>query len=154
MESQPSPFLIVAAFLVVFAVLWVGIMMLGARFGGWGEFAKIYRGPPSMAGEVCTYAGAHFRWFYGYNRCLTISISEQGIHMLPMFAFRMHHPPLMIPWDKVLEVQDKSVILFPRVEMTVASDDPAAPFTVNFKGKRLVETLGRYWALEAQKRHR
>ncbi len=118
--------------------------MLGARYGGWGELAKLYTGPPKMAGEVCTFCSARLRWFFGYSRCLTITVSPQGIHMRPMLAFRIGHPPLLIPWNAVLERRDRSLTLFPRLDLTIRSADQSRPVTIAFQGKRLVETLRRH----------
>ena len=142
---NPPPLLIAGAFVLLSVALWIAILVLGARYGGWSALARQYLGPDTIAGDVCTYANARFRWFYGYNRCLTITISQQGVHMRPMFAYRLHHPPLLIPWEAVIQMQNKSVALFPRADVIIRSTDPAAPFTIGFKGKRLVETLFRNW---------
>ena len=144
MAGSPHPFIIVLIFLAAFTVLWLGIVMFGARYGGWGTLAKLYSGPLTIQGEVCTYSSARMRWFYGYSRCLTVTVSDKGIHMRPMLAFRLHHPPLLIPWNAVLDMRDRSLALFPRLDLTIHTDDPEQPLVIAYQGKRLVEALRRH----------
>lgn len=135
---------IIAAFVVGFPLLWIAIIKMTARFSGWMKLAKLYPGADTSSGDRCGYASAGLRWLVGYNRCLTITVSAQGIHMRPMFMFRIDHAPILIPWDAVLKIEDKSLALFKRLDFTVRTDNPDKPATVSFYGHRLVNTLVRH----------
>lgn len=143
--------LVIAAFLVILPLFWTRIILLMARIGGWRELAKLYGGPQNMSGEVCRFASARFRMFIGYNRCLTITVSGQGAHLRPMILFRMGHEPLLIPWDSIINLEQKGLALFPQADMIVRSANPERPFKISFYGKRLVETMMRHHSAAAGK---
>lgn len=144
MSEKLLPIFIVATFVVGFPLLWIAALKIIARFSGWMKLAKLYPGAGSASGDRCGYASAGLRWLIGYNRCLTITVSAQGIYMRPMFVFRIDHAPILIPWDAVLKIEDKSLALFKRLDFTIRTDAPDKSATVSFYGNRLVNTLARH----------
>lgn len=146
MQNTGPPLLIILAFVIIFPILWIGIVLLIARLGGWIKLAKLFPATQERSGEVCGYASARFRMFVGYSRCLTITVSQSGIHMRPMLAFRIGHDPIFIPWDAVQDIRQKGLALFPVLDMQVQLPDAAGTITISFFGRRLVETLARYGA--------
>ncbi len=144
MDRTWQVWLVIAAFLIITPIFWTRIIYLMARLSGWLELAKLYPGPASMQGEVCRYSSARFRMFVSYNRNLTITLSPAGIHIRPMMLFRTRHMPLLIPWEAVIKLEQKGLALFPMLDATVKTDDPARPAMITFYGRQLVGALQRH----------
>ncbi|HIG74488.1 MAG TPA: hypothetical protein EYQ24_07910 [Bacteroidetes bacterium] len=52
-----------------------------------------------------------------YGNSLTVLATEEGLYLRPMWAFRVGHPPIHIPWEEVKRVE--SAFLFgKRVRLT------------------------------------
>lgn len=100
--------LIPLAFLVVFPLFWSGVVWIIAQMG-WARFARHYQtdAPPTSR---------RFRFTSGavglsnYNSALHVAIEPEGLHLSVPLPFRPGHPPLLIPWEDIVDVRKRSVL--------------------------------------------
>jgi hypothetical protein len=99
-----SVLLIVATF---FVLVWVGLLELLSRLGGWRRVADRYRATAVPEGRVFRMQHVAFGWL-NYNGCVTIIVSPTGVYLSLWPLFRLSHPALLIPWSALHVVRIKS----------------------------------------------
>jgi hypothetical protein len=87
--------------ILVILVCWVGISYVIAHIGGWFRLARFYRFSGAFLGERWRFQSAQMRWKVGYNNCLTVGASPEGLYLSVMFILRFGHPPLFVPWSDI-----------------------------------------------------
>lgn len=45
-----------------------------------------------------------------YRSCLNVSLSREGMYVVPLLLFRMFHPPLLLPWRCVTSVGESRIL--------------------------------------------
>ena len=113
---------IVLGALVLFVGLWVGILWLLARVGGYRSLLA-FRSADARSGarlprpRVVYFGGARYK---GRPIELTTSREGLGIHMMSLLIF---HPDLRVPWDRVevgaVDARGVDVVLDGRVHLYV-----------------------------------
>lgn len=114
-----------------FVALWILVMIILSRLGGWHELAKSYRAHDSRSGERFRFQSASLRWGTNYNGCLTLDVNMYGMYLSVFFPFRIAHPTLFIPWEDVI-VKRLRGKWFPTVELSFVRD-PTIPFMISRK---------------------
>ena len=99
------------AFLAAFASMWTGIIWLISRIGGWARLAKEYRAELRREGMHFSMRSLHIAPMTGYNRCLEVTLSRDGIYLVPFALFRFGHAPLLIPWDRVGKLEERRFLI-------------------------------------------
>jgi len=100
--------LVIVLFTITFPLMWAGVCLLVSRFG-WSKLAAHFR-------TDITPEGQHFSMVSGrlahanYSNVLTVCITPQGLYLSVMLLFRVGHPPLLIPWDAIQDVQPKDML--------------------------------------------
>ena len=108
-------------FLDLFVGIWLAVMFLLSRLGGWHRLASRYRLSGTFSGKVWRFQSGKFNWA-GYNNCLSVGGNEKGLYVAPLFIFRFGHPPLFIPWGDITVEKKKflawtySDMRFPKVK--------------------------------------
>lgn len=72
-----------------------------SRLGGWAALAQQYGSDEPFPATSWKFQRAQFRWFVGYNNCLTLGADRRGLYISTFFLFRIAHPPLFIPWREI-----------------------------------------------------
>lgn len=98
------------AFPIFFAFLWAVVLKVISVFGGWAGVAEQY--PASARPEGVTYSMRSLRLglLGRYNNCITATLSRGGIYLIPFGPFRLGHPPILIPWSCVEDVEVRRLI--------------------------------------------
>ena len=100
--------LIIVLFAITFPLIWAGVCFVISRLG-WSKLAAHFR--TEIAPE-----GQHFSMVSGrvahasYGNVLTVGITPQGLYLSVMLLFRAGHPPLLIPWEAIQDVQPKNML--------------------------------------------
>jgi hypothetical protein len=94
-------------FLSGFAVLWCWMCWFLSRIGGWASLAGVYPAGDPPAGPSYDWRSLRIAPLTGYNNCMNVRLSPQGIYMMPLVLFRFGHRALLIPWDCVAEIQER-----------------------------------------------
>jgi len=88
---------------------WCAIMKLIAFAGGWRDLAKRYaaRGtlPPD---KTFRFSYGRMGAWCGYNGCLRYDLGPLGLGLSMLILFSTGHPPLLIPWDEVVFLEECS----------------------------------------------
>ncbi len=123
----------------------LGILYLGghliARGGGWSMLAGFYRASGSFLGECWRFQSAQMRWRMGYNNCLTVGSSPEGLYLSMLFLFRAGHPPLFIPWTEI-SIHSGAGFLSSSVEFRFRQA-PTIPFRVSERLSRKIADAAR-----------
>ena len=107
-------------FPALFVGIWLLVMFLLSRLGGWHRLAYRYRLSSTFSGKVWRFQSGRFNWA-AYNNCLSVGANGKGLYLAPLFLFRFGHPPLLIPWGDITVEKKKflawtySDLLFPGV---------------------------------------
>ncbi len=82
---------------------------LVSRLSGWGLLARRFRASEPFEGESWSWQSARFRGWCGYNNCLRVGASPEGLFLAVAWPFRLFHAPLMIPWREIEVEQGKAL---------------------------------------------
>ncbi len=96
-----------------FAVFW-GLSLAG----GWRRLAADYAAHEKPPGDFRRFQAVRLRWV-GYNGCLTIGVCREGLYLAVWPIFRFCHPPLLIPWADLGEIQRRRTFLWTHVRAGV-----------------------------------
>lgn len=84
-------------FPIFFVAMWVFVLQLIARLGGWSRLAESYQTYTRFEGQLWRFRSGRFGWA-NYNGCLTLGANHEGLYLAVLPLFRVGHPPLFIPW--------------------------------------------------------
>jgi hypothetical protein len=102
----------ILAFIVLFPIafggLWCFVAWLLSHIGGWAKIAEIYPAVSRPDGIHCWGRNLQIRPFANYSGCMNVTVSPQGIFMIPFAPFRFGHRPLLIPWNCVGPLEEES----------------------------------------------
>ncbi len=87
--------------ILVTLLCWVIISYVIAHIGGWFRLARFYRFSNVFLGKRWRFQSAQIRWKVGYNNCLTVGASPEGLYLSVMFILRFGYPPLFVPWGDI-----------------------------------------------------
>ena len=94
-------------FLVVFPLMWLGVVGALSLASGWRELAEVYPAPrgsrPHWSGWP---GGARMRGGVSYSSCLRFAAEPHGFFVRPIWCFAPFHPTMLIPWSD-LEVAEE-----------------------------------------------
>ena len=102
--------LIPVAFLIVFPLIWCGVIKLMSLVSGWAALAR-----PFAAGDRPVTGEEHQRvtamlGVVSYKRCLTLHLAADGLFIETWRLLSIGHPRLFIPWSAMRK--DKPVRVF------------------------------------------
>jgi hypothetical protein len=107
-DPQPFPIWIIPPFPLFFAAVWVLVISLLALIGGWAALGRLYPDPRTARNPVQSFRTAsldlrrgRFPLPVNYNNCVVAEIAPGGLHLRVWLAFRLLHPPLLIPWSQI-----------------------------------------------------
>ena len=69
------------------------------------------------------------RWGANYKSCLTIGADPAGLHLSPLFFFRIGHPPLFIPWTEIVFRSRRKILFIEFVELELGREEQI-PFMI------------------------
>jgi hypothetical protein len=104
--------------LIFFPLAWFAVAFLLGHISGWADLGTRHRTrepPPSE--HVRRVSGK--MGLISYNRALTVGWSAPGLHLSAPFLFRLSHPPLLIPWEEIVERQDKKALWMAFVRLRI-----------------------------------
>lgn len=147
-----SPWMLVALIVVVFPVffvaLWVGITRLLAGVSGWTTLARAYAGrvaSPTARAQMAS--GTMGRLPVRYRSVLTVEVGDEGVGLSLPRIFAGGAPPLLIPWDHVVDGHERR--LGPFHTFRFHTREPRVPVTVAGRAGRIVMAE---WERRAERR--
>jgi hypothetical protein len=121
--------------LLLFSILWCGIVAFISFIGGWHQLAKSFRAEEKVFRVTKGDQGERFRcasmtmgpkYFpTNYGNCLTIRVSCEGIGITVWPLFRCLHPTLWIRWPHVERCErGKYLLVFSRTAAYLSNRHP------------------------------
>jgi len=111
---------------LVFIGMWVAVTFILSKFG-WANLAAHYKTDQEFIGKRVGIISAWINWV-SYKNALVLKYNDEGIYIKPFLIFRLFHPPLLIPWKDITEVQDKKVFFVGYKELMIGE-----PFVAKIK---------------------
>jgi len=107
-------------FPVFFIAMWVLAVFIISKMG-WSKLAGAYRtDADTFTGTDLGSISAKINSI-NYNNCLVLKYNDQGIFLKTIFLFRLFHPPILIPWNDIREVEDKKILFFNFKKLTIGA---------------------------------
>ncbi len=101
------------AFAVVFPLLWCGIVKLVSVLGGWSALAARYPAGGARPARSWGMKSGTFGNFANYRGVLTVGVGPEGLFLDVMWAFRVGHAPILVPWSEVEIGEDERFFFLP-----------------------------------------
>ena len=146
MQLAPIPWVSPVVYLLLFAILWIGVIWLLSHLTGWVALAKIYRAPTAAAGIPVRLRSVHLgSGLLGqYRNVLTAWVSGEGLQLRMLFLFRVNTPDLFFPWSDV-SVSRGRQLFFDYVELKFRLT-PDIPLRIYGKAaEQLREVAAEHW---------
>ena len=94
-------------------VLWIPILLLTSRIGGWSRLAEYYQFHSEFVGQKWR---PWLRYVYlgsaKYGNTLTIGANYHGLYLEMSPLFQVGHPPLLIPWNDITTAEYRGINVF------------------------------------------
>ncbi len=132
----------IAGFAIGFPILWCSVVWLLAKLGGWATLAARFATKRPARGETFAWSSGRFSMFSSYNNCLNVSVSHEGIHIVPFIAFTIGHEPLLIPWSSVRRLIQRRFLW--NYSNGIHIDLGGHNHVITLYGRRLSEGLAKY----------
>ena len=94
--------------LVVVPAVWCGVVWLIGQ-AGWRTLARAYATDLPASGRTFRFQSGRIG-HASYNGVLTISVEPEGIRLAVAAPFRPGHPPVLIPWDEISDIEPRKVL--------------------------------------------
>jgi len=86
--------------LVVLAGAWILLGWLSAILGGWTQLARLYAFRQPFDGQLFPTRSA-MMGMTRYANCLSLGANPKGFYLNVYIWMRLHHAPLLIPWEEM-----------------------------------------------------
>ena len=106
MKPEVFNLLVGLGFLAVFPLWWSLVLWMISRIGGWASLAGKYAAGRRPEGVNYSWRSMRISPLMGYNNCLEVTLSREGIFMVPFVLFRAGHRPLLIPWSCIGSLEE------------------------------------------------
>lgn len=120
----------IAAAAGIFVSMFVGAVWLVSRVSGWRELRAAYPASAPVSGYTWRLRGARLRWLGAYRNALRLTANPQGIHLAPIWLFRLGHEPIWVPWADVHAEQRRSFGFYSELKLSFARV-PGVPLTIS-----------------------
>lgn len=107
-------------FPVFFVGMWCLVSVLLSRMGGWHRLGAKFRALRPANGTRHRMQSIRLG-LVNYNSCLTIHISDEGLHLATILPFRLAHPPLLIPWSELQKPVAKKSLWMTWIEFEIGA---------------------------------
>lgn len=84
----------------------------------WAKLAEFYRHTGDFNGKDLGIISAKVGMI-NYNNVIRASYSQEGLHFRLMFIFKLFHPPLLIPWNKIISTRERKFLFAKMTELNV-----------------------------------
>lgn len=144
-EDQTALLLLIPVLFLLFGGgLATAIVTLLSFVSGWRALAGRFPAPPDFT------EGKLFAWQSGrvgvvnYNSVLRVRVSARGLHLSCSFPFHFMHPPLLIPWSQITNLQQHKVLAWQVILLTIGAPKVA---TVTLYNAKVIEAA-QPWLLQ------
>ncbi len=92
------------AFSIGLPLFWVGLILYFSKISGWSGLAELYTASNPFPPSKSAYGGMGN---FDYKGSLRIGFTPQGlfIKIWPPLLLGIGHPPLLIPWSAIVQVE-------------------------------------------------
>jgi len=129
-----------------FALGGCGILYLTGQLSGWALLARRFRASVPYSGEKWGWQSVMFRGWLGYNNCVTVGATPEGLY-LSLQVLRIIHPDLFIPWREIEVETGKGMFGRDMAQFRMGTDERV---TMRVYGKlidRIRRAAGAGWPL-------
>lgn len=88
------------------------LMVFIGRVAGWGRLASAFPGGDPPAGRILSGRSVGIWPATNYGGVIQMSIGLDALWMQPVGPFRLGHPPIRLPWAKVVSIERSQ--MFPK----------------------------------------
>lgn len=123
-------YVIIPVFLIVFPLLFIGVIFLVSKFG-WSRLRDKFEYEHEPYGENLGVTSVRIG-LSNYNGVITIYLNKEGVYMRPKFIFKLFHPGILIPWSAFNSPNERSFLFQKSLSLKIQTEKP---ITITFYGK-------------------
>ncbi len=121
-------------FIFIIAGFWCLGCFVASRFG-WSNWTALYRCDRQLQGTIYRGRSGRFKDQKSYRGVLCVVLCEDGIGLSLAQIWRPGHPPLLIPWSKVVAAEEKNYIFFHLLRITLSDAGQTFAFELPLSAK-------------------
>ncbi len=133
---------VVGGFAIAFPLIWILVLNLIARLGGWAGLAEAFPARGDPRGDHFSWRSGTVGWFGSYRNVLEVWVSPSGLWLRPVMIFRAGHKPMMVPWSAVQEARTRKLIIL--VESRIVVRRPGGTTTLTLSGEDIAKSIARH----------
>ena len=137
-----------SGFVLVFGLIWMGVLTLLSRMGGWHGLAREFPATGRIQdtnSKMHRWCSARMSFLVNYNNCLTLIVGDRGLYMRTNIFLRFAHRPILIPRDAIVDLSTGSKLFFSSTKITLRRNNDATPNLITFYGRGLAPTLAHWF---------
>ena len=126
-------------FPLFFIANWMFVVFILSKLG-WSKLLKKYSYNKPFIGRRIGFVSAKIN-LTSYSNVIILKTNDEGFYMKVMFLFRFFHPPVFIPWSEIKNIEEKKVLFFSQIILTLG--DPKIA-TIKFDKKTFLKITKDY----------
>lgn len=140
-----SIFVIIAAWLIVFPLLWIAICSLLMAVSGWNRLAERYPERSDRLLQSLQFQsgaiGPNPLASINFSACLTFDVGRKGLRIKVMRLFAPFSQPIFVEWSK-LTVRQRKFLGFPYYDLMFGGADDGHMLISRRAGNRIARASG------------
>ena len=133
---------VVGGFLIAFPLIWLLVLNLIARLGGWASLAEEFPARGEPRGDHFSWRSGTVGWLGSYRNALDVWVSSNGLWLRPVAIFRAGHKPMMIPWSAVEQAKKRTFMI--AVDTLIVVRRPGRTTTLTVYGEDIAQSIARH----------
>ncbi len=138
MQDDVNPFLAIIAFAIGFPFFWMAVTFAVAQLSGWASLARRFPASRPPTGQSFEWVSGKISRLSNYNRSLNVTVSSEGVHIVPNFIFKFGHKPIFLQWKDVSVLHRGRFLFSSYTDVGLPGGSPGA---VRLFGERLADAL-------------
>lgn len=99
-----------SSLVLLFFAIFAANLFLFIKLSGWDVLASKYGYSRPFSGNVAWLSTAYIGTVR-FRGCIGIGVSAAGLYLNPFVIFRLHYPPILVPWSEVSRFEAKDGFL-------------------------------------------
>ena len=124
---------------IAYGLFWCLVCLMISWASGWSKLALEYQIGEMPEGRIFRWQSLRLR-SVGYNNCMTIGVTDEGLYIAALPLFRPGHPRLLIDWEAI-GTFETSKFLWLTIYATAIQLDRQDDISLKFTNRKIVQEI-------------